>query len=285
MSTAYNTNMTPGSPRIDFGWIGQGWALFRQQTGAWIGAVLLYFVVVSLLAGALASATGLYSYFFALASHGAQGLASVNPRDELRHILPFSLLLAPINAILLGGLYRMAVRQARGEIIGAGGVFSAFDVAVPLLLVGFFVAALASGVTLLLPRGASFLNLLWQGLFMFAPLAIVDKRLSAPAAIVESLGLLSRQWLMTALFFLVVSVVAGLGVLLCGVGFLATYPLLFLSLAVGYLAFTEPGRPIGPLAVGQPSYGTAQPGVWPPPPTAAPPLPSWPPPPGTGGSV
>jgi len=285
MSMAFNSSIPPPQPRVDFGWISQGWALFRQQAGAWVGAVLLYLIVIALIGGALAFATEVYGYFYHLASLGAPALASVNPRDELLHILPFSLLLAPFNAILLGGLYRMALRQARGEAIAATCVFSALDAALPLLLVGFFIAALVSLLSLLLPRGASLLNLLWQGLFMFAPLAVVDRRLSAPAAIVESFQLLKKQWLMTALFFFVLSLVSALGGLVCGVGFFATYPLLFLSLAVGYLSFTEPGRPIGPLAAGMPNYGTAQPGVWPPPPTVAPPPPSWPPPPGTAGSA
>ncbi len=285
MSTAYGSGISPAEPRIDFGWISQAWALFRLQAGAWVGALLLYFIIIALIGGALAFATGLYAYFHVLMLAGPAGMASVNPHDELLHILPFSLLLAPFNAILLGGLYRMAVRQARGETIAATGLFSAFDVALPLLLVGFFIAILISLLSLLLPRVAGLLNLFWQGLFMFAPLAIVDKGLSAPAAIVESFQLLKRQWLMTALFYFVLAIVSVLGGLLCGVGFFATYPLLFLSLAVGYLSFTEPGRPIGPLAPGSPDYGAAQPGVWPPPPSVAPPPPSWPPPPGGTGSV
>lgn len=285
MSMAYNSGIVPPTPRIDFGWIGQGWALFRQQAGVWIGAVLIYFIIIGLLSGVLAFATGLYGYLQALVLAGPTAMATLNPRDEMLHILPFSLLLAPFNAILLGGLYRMALRQARGEAITATGVFSALDVALPLLLVGFLIAALALTVTLLLPRVAGLLNLFWQGLFMFAPLAVVDKRLSAPAAVVESFGLLKKQWLMTALFFFVLSLVSALGGLVCGVGFLATYPLLFLSLAVGYLAFTEPGRPIGSLTTGIPDYGQAQPGVWPPPPTVAPPPPPWPPAPGTPGAA
>ncbi len=285
MSMAYNSGIPPAQPRIDFGWIGQAWALFRLQSGAWVGALLLYVLVVGLVAGALAFATGLYGYFHALALQGQTGMTGGNPREQLLRLLPFSLLFAPFNAILLGGLYRMALRQSRGEAITATGVFSALDVALPLLLVGFFVAALGIGLTFLLPQGAGLLNLLWQGLFMFAPLAVVDRRLSAPAAIVESFGLLKKQWLMTALFFFVVSIISALGGLVCGVGFLVTYPLLFLSLAIGYLSFTEPGRPIGPLAPGVPDYGTAQPGVWPPPPNVAPPPPSWPPPPGTAGSA
>ncbi len=285
MSIAYNDGMPPTQPRIDFGWISQAWALFRLQAGAWVGAILLYFIVILLLAGVLAFATGLFSYLQGVALAGPAMAKGMNPRAMLLHILPFSLLLAPLNAIFLGGLYRMALRQARGETITATGVFSAFDVALPLLLVGFFVAALGLVLNLLLPSGGSILNLFWQGLFMFAPLAIVDKGVSAPAAIVESFRLLKKQWLMTALFFFVLSIVAGLGSLLCGVGFFATYPLLFLSIAVGYLSFTEPGRPIGPLIPLSPDYGTAQPGVWPPPPSVLPPPPSWPPPPGTAGSA
>jgi len=284
MSMAYNSGMAPAQPRIDFGWIGQGWALFRQQAGAWVGATLLYFVVVALIGGALAFATGLYGYIHALVLQGQTGLAGRNPGEQLLRFLPFTLLLAPFNAILLGGLYRMALRQARGEAISATGIFSAFDVALPLLLVGLVIAVLINVVNLLLPPGAGLLNLLWQGLFMFAPLAIVDRRLSAPAAVVESFSLLKKQWLMTALFFLVLTIVSALGGLICGVGIVATLPLLFLSLAVGYLSFTEPGRPIGPLAADLPDYGQAQPGVWPPPPTVTPPS-SWPPPPGTAGSA
>ncbi len=285
MSIAYNNSNSPAPPRIDFGWISQAWALFRLQAGAWIGALLIYFVVISLVAVALAFATGLYAYVQTMVLAGPTGMAHATPREQLLRFLPFTLVLAPLNAILLGGLYRMALRQARGEAISAGGVFSAFDTALPLLLVGFFIAALGILLSLLLQNVATILNLLWQGLFMFAPLAIVDKKLSAPAAIVESFQLLKKQWLMTALFFLVVSIVAALGGLVCGVGILATYPLLFLSLAIGYLAFTEPGRPIGPLMPLSPDYGQAQPGVWPPPPSVAPPPPSWPPPPGTAGSA
>lgn len=78
---------------------------------------------------------------------------------------------------------------------------------------------------------------------------------------------------MAALFFLVLSYVSVLGMFVCGVGILATLPLQFLSLAVGYLSFTEPGRPMEPLTPALPDYGTAQPGVWPPPPRVAPPPP------------
>ncbi len=285
MSTAYNSGMTPSAPRIDFGWIGQAWALFRLQAGAWVGAIAIYLVLVALLYGALAYAFGLYAYFYALFTQGAHASVGFSLRDNLRYVLPVNLIFAPFHAVLSGGLYRMALRQARGETISATGVFSAFDVALPLILVGLLVAVLSGVIGLLRVRGLGVADVLWDGLLMFAPLAIVDRRLSAPAAITESFGLLKKQWLMTALFFLVLSIVSVLGIIVCGVGFVVTYPLFFLSLALGYLAFTEPDRPIGPLAAGMPDYGVAQPGVWPPPPNVVPPPPSWPPPPGTPGSA
>lgn len=284
MSIAFNSNTSPATPRVNFGWIGQAWALFRLQAGAWIGAIAIYLLIAVLLYGALAYVFGMYAYFYALFTQRAHAATGLSLHDNLRFVLPVKLISAPFQAILAGGLYRMALRQARGKTISATGIFSAFDVALPLIFVGLLIAVLSGIVDLLRVRGLGVTGVLWVGLLMFAPLAIVDRRLSTPAAIMESLRLLRKQWLMAALFFLVLSYVSVLGMFVCGVGILATLPLQFLSLAVGYLSFTEPGRPIGPLAPMQPDYGTAQPGVWPPPPRVAPP-PSWPPPPGPAGSA
>lgn len=193
MSIAFNSNTSPATPRVNFGWIGQAWALFRLQTGAWVGAIAIYLLIAVLLYGALAYAFGMYAYFYALFTQRAHAATGLSLHDNLRFALPVNLIFAPFNAILAGGLYRMAVRQARGETVTASGVFSAFDAALPLTLVGFFLAVLSGILSLLLPRGMGLADMLCEGPAMFAPLAIVVKRVGALSAITESLRLLRKQ--------------------------------------------------------------------------------------------
>ena len=95
---------------------------------------------------------------------------------------------------------------------------------------------------------------------MFAPLLILDRKLAVVEALMGSVRLLHKQRIKSVWFYFVASMVGGLGVLLCGVGLLATYPVFLISIAVGYQAMTEtPSVPSSP-------YGPPQVGVWPPPP-------------------
>ncbi len=249
-------------PQVNFDWISQAWRLFQAQAGAWIGAMLLFLLVALALDVPLAFITG-YSTQFTDAINAMKGQAPptpANPFVSYGHSLLFSLFAAVIQSVLVGGLYRMAIRQGRGEAIKATDIFSAFDSALPLAVVGIITQVLANvGILLCVIPG-----FIVVGLLMFAPLLVVDRRLGPLQAISGSIGLLKGQFLMATLFFFVVSLLAGLGALVCGVGLVATYPLLAISVALGYLAFTQPfSPPSGPAA-----FGTPEPGVWPPPPTA-----------------
>lgn len=282
MSIPLQPRITPPSARIDFGWLGQAWSLFSAQAGVWVGALVLLFLVEAVLwvllaipTGVLASMRGIYVLLF---THpGTPPPASARPYQDFAQTELFSILLAGLSAILAGGLYRMALRQLRGERISVGNLFSALPQSLPLLLVGIFVPAVlalleGAGLWLLhssLPPTAAVgvINatawlpaLLLPGLVMFAPLLVVDSGASAPAALLGSVRLLGRQWLMGILFYVVTAIVSSLGVLLCGVGMLATYPLLFLSISLGYLVMTRSMPTVETL------FDPAPPGVWPPPP-------------------
>lgn len=281
MSIPFQPRITPPA-RIDFGWLGQAWTLFSAQAGVWIGALLLWFLLEAVLwvllaipTGVLASTRAIYTVLF---THpGTPPRPSVSPYQDFAQTELFSILLAGLGAIFAGGLYRMALRQIRGEPVSVGSLFSALPRSLPLFLVGIFVPAalgLLEGAVLWLlhfslsPTAAvSVINftawlpaLLLPGLIMFAPLLVVDADASAPAALLGSVRLLGSQWLMGILFYVVVSLVSGLGALLCGVGMLATYPLLFLSISLGYLIMTSS------LPLAETPINPAPAGVWPPPP-------------------
>ena len=281
--------------RVDLGaWLGRGWALFSAQPVTWIAAFLLYLVLGSLLwllwavpTGTLAALERAYSVILHPTTfHPAP--PPQNPVQEFAKTHVFGLLMAACNAVFYGGFYKMALRQARGEAISVGGVFSGFPQALPLAMVA---VALAAAIVLLEALSQWLLHLarvpptlsasltgliallptfVLQGLAMFAPLLVVDKSVNAADAIGGSVRLLKSQWLTAVLTYFILALIGGLGVLGCLVGMLVTYPLFLISVAAGYLAFTQP-PPSAPYPYSN-AYGSpAPPGVWPPPPGAAPP--------------
>lgn len=275
----------PPTGRVDFGWLGQAWTLFTARMGVWIGAFVLYALVAAVMWLLWSIPTGIYVTFQQLISaavnHTTPHVPPQNPYTQFARNQGFSLLLAAANAVFLAGFYRMALRQMRGEPISAAGAFSAFPQALPLAVVAVCVAgsvALLQGLLLGLlhltgmpAAGAVSIagllavipSVVVQGLLMFAPLLVLDKNASAVDAILGSIRLLRGQWLMGVLFYFIAALIGGVGIMLCGIGAIATYPLFLISVAVGYLALTQP-----PPTYSAPyPYAAPSPGVWPPPPT------------------
>ena len=255
-------------PQIDFGAIGRAWELFKAQTGAWVGAAALMLGISILVGVPAAFLTGFAGRYMALmrAPHDPGTPPDIFGLIGSEYLFIFITSLA--GFVLLGGAYRMALKAARGERVGLGDMLSIADVALPLIGVGLLTQLCVMIGSLLcgLP------GLVVGGLFMFAPLLVVDRKLGPVQAISESISILKSQWLMATAFYFVASLLAGLSVYACGVGVLVGLPVFVLSIALNYLALTQPRLP----AV---DYGQAAPGVWPPPPGAGPP-PSgnWPPP-------
>ena len=94
---------------------------------------------------------------------------------------------------------------------------------------------------------------------LFAPFFVLDAGASVPDALLGSVRLLRGQLFRGIVFYVTVSIIGVLGLLGCGVGMLATYPVFLISIAIGYLALT-----LSPANV--PEFDPAPAGVWPPPP-------------------
>ena len=269
--------------KIDFGWIKQAWTLFAAQSSVWIGAVGLYFVInltiwVLLLAISMGGLT-LFQRAFSYGMTRSPSYSSPAPTPRVYKGLAKrqmrDLLLAGVDAILVGGLYRMALRQRRGEAISVFGLFSARSQSLPLFLVGLVVPVIIGviegvGVWPLhrfLPHQSSLvtsnvylgLSILLSGPLMFVPLLIVDVNATAAEAVVGGVRLLQGQLLRGIWFYVVTSLVAGVGAILCGIGMLATYPVFLLTIAIAYLALSPPVASLSDVA-------PAPAGVWPPPP-------------------
>lgn len=219
----------PMPPKVRFEIIGEAWDLFQKQMGTWVLSVLILFVITFTVSFAL-------RFSGTLAGLGAIGrdgdadvtLASVSFR------LFSSLITNLITFFLLGGLYKMALKQIRGLAIGVSDLFSAGSVFIPLFLTNLLYGVCVLGGTILciIP------GLIFASLLILSPLLIVDKRETSPVqALKASWNVLKTDMLNAVLFLFVLGIVSVAGVLGCGVGLLFTYPLLPLGYALLYRDF------------------------------------------------
>lgn len=253
-------------PRVTLRWLGAGWRLFCAQPGVWLAATLLYWALLIplMLVNDLASTDSLLREYFPSAFAPLTGLLPATTR--IRFL--FDVLFGGLEEVLGGGLYGMALRQMRGEAITPSNLFPAARFVKPLFLVG----AVQQLVYTILgaPPGiygavgtlaATFI----VGVLLFAPLLVIDRGRNATDALSGSFDLLKSQWVRVGWFSFVTSLLTILGLLVCGVGLLATHAIADLTVAYGYREFMTPVS----ATANMPEDSE---GVWPPPPTLPPPV-------------
>lgn len=221
-------------PQINFDAIGEAFRLFQQQMGTWILAILITFAVQA----------GLYLLF--VVGMQALGVAALgtNPRGAnaatgaitgaaIGGFLAYYVVSLVTGSLFYGGLFRMGVKQVRGESITTGDLFSATDVLGSLIGASLLIG-IASGIGTML---CVLPGLIIAGLLMFTIPLIVDQRVGALTAMGMSWNALKGEIVMAPLFLFVVALLSSLGVLLCGVGLLFTYPLLPLAVSLLYRGY------------------------------------------------
>jgi hypothetical protein len=219
----------PGSrprPVVRFDAIGEGWELFKAQAGTWI----LTGLVVLVCTGLIESLVTRFTHQRLPVGGGGFRLA-VPPAGRILAYLITSV----ISGFFLGGMFRMACLQVRGQAIRVGDLFGVIDAEVCReLLIGILACAAALFVAMWFCVVPVFIV---AGLLMFTLPLIVDGRLDAANALRTSWNALKGQWLTVTLFHFVLNILSGMGVCLCGVGLLFTMPLYCLSIAVLYRDF------------------------------------------------
>lgn len=218
-------------PRINFDAIGEAFRLFQQQMGTWVLAVLITFAIQGgLYLVFVLAMQGLGMAMIGANRGGSNAAAGAITGAAFGGFLVYYVVSLTVGALFYGGLFRMAVKQVRGEPIATGDLFSATDVLGSLigasLLMGLAVAA---GMALCVLPG-----LIIAGLLMFTIPLIVDQRVGALAAMGMSWNALKGEIVMAPLFLFVASMLASLGALLCGVGLLFSYPIFPLAVALLY---------------------------------------------------
>ncbi|MBL8166559.1 MAG: zinc-ribbon domain-containing protein [Acidobacteria bacterium] len=213
-------------PNVRWGeWLGEGWQMFAEKWQVWVVQILVVFLIFAV------PAVPFYVMMMATQLAAAQSGAPPEPSPLM---LPFVFLIA-LGAVFGGaylwsGLYRTAFKQLRGEPISVKDLFSGGDAFLRVL--GAFLAmgvlTMLGGLLCILP------GLVVPGLLMFTVPLIVDRNLSVGEALSASYNATKSNWLMFALFAIVVGILASLGQLACYVGLLATYPLQFTIAAIAY---------------------------------------------------
>jgi hypothetical protein len=227
-------------PRIRFSAIGDAWELLLQQWGVWMLTALIVLVCHSVVSGFV------YALFRVPNPGGVHGFRpDLTPQGQAVS----AALSMIINGFFLGGMFRMACLQCRGQRISVETLFSITDV-LPNLILGALLEGLICAVAFFCCVLPVFVA---SGVLMFTFPLIVDARLEPMEAVRQSWFALKDQWFSATLFHLVVSILASAGTCLCCVGILVTAPLYSLSVAVLYRDFflapetKAGGKPIPPV--------------------------------------
>lgn len=206
-------------------WIGEGWNLFTQRWSAWV-IHMLVFVLIMLIP---------IIPFYVVVIAGSLAASSMeHPEAPSALIFLVMLIMIPLlmaaAAFLLAGAYKSAMKQLRGEAFSVGDLFSGGDCFLRVLGAVLLMAILAAigGMICIIPA------FIVQGLCFFTLPLVVERRMGPIQAIQASIEATKKDWLMFTLFALAVHVIASLGAVLCYVGLLASYPLLFTITAVAY---------------------------------------------------
>ena len=208
-------------------WINEGWQLFAARWQVWVPMTLVF--IVALVVPILPV------YIMAIGLNIAQAGRDPDVVGAVPVMVPMlaglgGLITLGLTAFLLGGVYRTAFKQMRGESIGIGDLFSAGDVFLSLLG-ALLLVGLCVGIGAVFCIVPGFLAL---GLFYFTFPLIVEKKLGVIEAMRQSFEMTRPNMWMFMLFAFVVALLGSIGQLACYVGLLVTYPLQFLITAAAY---------------------------------------------------
>lgn len=212
------------APSVRWEWISEAWQLFTRQWSVWVLMILVMYLIL----------IAIYLPFI-----GAIMMMVPTPQEGEAPGFPIGIFalypvifLVIISAMswLIGGLYNAAFKQLRGEQIAVGDLFSGGQYfgrmlgAMLLIVIAFYI-----GIFLCVAPG-----LIVYGLAFLTFPMIVEGGKSTIDAIKASIEVTKRDWIMFTLFAVALYFIAAAGGLACGVGVLATMPLLFLGNALAY---------------------------------------------------
>jgi uncharacterized membrane protein len=212
------------APSVRWEWISEAWNLFTRQWSVWVLMILVMYLIIFAIYLPVFGVVGMMMPTRQIGEpvEFPTGLLALYP---IMYLVVFA-----VMSWLLGGLYNAAFKQLRGEQIAVGDLFSGGPyfarVFGALLLIA--IAALIGGVFCLIP------GLIVYGLAFLTYPMIVEGGKGTIDAIKASIEVTKRDWIMFTVFAVALYIISAAGALACGVGALATLPLLFLGQALAY---------------------------------------------------
>lgn len=239
-----------GPPDFRINALNEAWLIYKSDLGLWVGG---YFLIL-LLSGLVNAPASIYTYWRTLNG----GMAAASSTDVIAVTLLFGFIAAGASGAMHGGFLRLIVQKMRLQHEGFGGLFDlkgqGWKLAIwsaiyasPVLIISMMystfsghaqnavnpdIGALFAGLFLFL--GATIVVQILIFPFFLTPLLIVDQRLSIAGAAAVSWKQVSKMYFRALAFYMVMGLVAGSGVVLCGIGLIFTLPLFQLAIAVAY---------------------------------------------------
>ena len=178
-------------------YIKQGWEMFKEHIGEFVGFTLLIFVISAV-------------------------------SSKLGFVGPF--LSSAVNSSLFAGFVIVAFKLLSGKSFQFGDFFNGFNYFLPLFLAGLAVGFLVSiGMVLLIIPGIY----LAVG-YMFTPFLVIDYRMEFWQAMETSRKIISKNWFTFFVFSLALFALNLVGLLAFGVGLLVTFPVSACAAAIAY---------------------------------------------------
>ena len=209
-----------GAGEVRLAAIGEAWSVVQKNLATWIIATIIYAVI-----------SGVISFMQRTLGPHVNADGSMGGSSVLGLLL--SLFSIAIGGFLMGGLYKMALKQLRGESIAPGDIFSASDV-LPALIGASLLTGIAIGLGLIL---LIIPGLILTALLMLTTPVIVDKSAGAIEGMTQSLNALKPHIGGSLIFLLALVGINILGAIPCGLGLLVTAPVSIVAVAIVYRDF------------------------------------------------
>ena len=235
---------------VDFGIVSEAFSLLSAhwKVYATAGAVVLLAMAPSQVVGVLPALSDL-----GVIEWTAWTAGSVTVLGYLLMFLAYV-----FEALMAAGITFFTLNVIRGLPASPNDIWVGFKD--PL---GYIWLMIVSGIVGLLGIIACCIGVLvTSGLMMCVYAVKVDREVSATDAVSESWQMLKGEWWMAALFFLVITLISGLGVFACVVGLAFTLPFEFIAAAIlynRYVGWVPQQQPQGASPYprpGHPGYGT-----------------------------
>jgi uncharacterized membrane protein len=248
----YSNYPRPVRNDLSFSVIGESWTVIKGNLGPFVVAAILALI-------AIAVPSYLGSFLF-LATPESMRTPSDLPTMIRQQLLgnaitiPFTLLGYALAGPILASIVHMTFKALSGQAVEVGDVGWGFRRFLPL--------ALASLITTVLVTIGSYLfcipGLIAGGLTLLVIPTMVVQGMSPFDALSFSFSRMTKFLFMASLLYLVLYFVSGLGILLCCVGIVLTYPIGAVGSALVYrdvVGFQQPTMAAPAPAPEQPSPG------------------------------